>query len=451
MNFSKLDKQTRDALPDDMFAFARTRQVPINDEHHTRLAWRMLDATKGVTDEERMAARGRVLQRAKTLGMDTKDWNKVQSMTIECMSLNIATGDHPNKMPFSGVLTKLDEPSDGAPGGANGKKVIVTSDAARAALSSVLGMAVDFTPSFDGHDAQKKIGIITSADIVGNELVVEGFVYAADFPETAELIQQLKDVLGFSFEAQRIFVEDMSASILRVIALTFTGAAILLKDKAAFKTTRLAASADTGDLKMTPEELKAILDNALKPITDRLTAVEAANTTIVGDITATNKIKAQVEPHAAALDTVAATMAAAGIDASHLKAQAAHMRSEAAAGRMPSLVATMTVPAAKPGAVDDVAIKAMIAEALKPVQNQLDETKTLLTDAQNQLRLGAGGPGRKTIAPQVTTLMAKANLAFPEGDKKLQIGEVDAALAKASLSLSQRLMLKGELTKMGAL
>ena len=72
-------------------------------------------------------------------------------------------------MPFSGVLTKLDEPSDYAPGGAAGKRIIVTADAAQKALESLLGMAVDFTPSFDGHDAKSKIGIITSADIVGNE------------------------------------------------------------------------------------------------------------------------------------------------------------------------------------------------------------------------------------------------------------------------------------------
>src|SRR6185437_3057205 len=156
-----------------------------------------------------------------------------KSMQLECMSLDISAGDHPNKMPFSGVLTRVDEPSDAAPGGSGGRRIIVTADAARAALPSLLGMAVNFTPSFDGHDTRNKIGIITSAEVVGNALRVSGFVYASDFPETAELIQRLKNVLGFSFEAQRLVVEDPSAEVLRITELVFTGAAILLKDKAA--------------------------------------------------------------------------------------------------------------------------------------------------------------------------------------------------------------------------
>lgn len=47
------------------------------------------------------------------------------------MALNISNDDdHPNKMPFSGVLTKLDEPSDEAPHGTGGRKIIITSEAA---------------------------------------------------------------------------------------------------------------------------------------------------------------------------------------------------------------------------------------------------------------------------------------------------------------------------------
>jgi hypothetical protein len=174
-----------------------------------------------------------------------------QAVHLHAMALNISNSDHPNKMPFSGILVRLDEPSDAAPGGANGRRIIVTAEAAERALPSLLGMAVDFTPSFDGHDAQAKIGVITSADIVGNAISISGFIYAADFPETASMIKAMKSALGFSFEAQRLTVSDPSADILTITGLAFTGAAILRKDKAAYTTTSLAASAaKTKDLKM---------------------------------------------------------------------------------------------------------------------------------------------------------------------------------------------------------
>jgi hypothetical protein len=159
------------------------------------------------------------------------------------MALDIPSGDHPNRKPFKGVLVHLDRLSDGAPAGTNGRRIIVTAAAGKNALSSLLGMAVNSSPSLDGHDAKNKIGVITSADIVGNAIRIAGFVYAADFPETANTIKALKNDLGFSFEAQHITVLDPHAAVLTITELAFTGAAILLKSKAAFATTSLAASA----------------------------------------------------------------------------------------------------------------------------------------------------------------------------------------------------------------
>jgi hypothetical protein len=165
------------------------------------------------------------------------------TLNISAMALNILSDDHVNKMPFNGVLVHLDRLSDAAPAGSYGKRIIVTADAGRRALPSLLGMAVNFTPSFDGHDTKNKIGIITSANIVGNAIVIAGFVYAADFPDTARTIKASAADLGFSFEAQRLTVLDPSAHVLTITELAFTGAAIIRKDKAAYTTTSLAASA----------------------------------------------------------------------------------------------------------------------------------------------------------------------------------------------------------------
>lgn len=458
MTVIKLDKKTRDALPPEMFAFPRTRRCPLNDQHHTMLAWAMVDGVQDASADERREARQAILARAAALAIETKDWHKVKSMSIECMSLEISDSEHPNKMPFSGVLTKLDELSDAPPHGSGGRLVIVSTEAARRALSSLLGMSVNFTPSFDGHDPKAKIGIITSADIVGNEVRIEGFVYASDFPETAALIQELKSVLGFSFEAQRIYVEDPSADVLRITELTFTGAAILLKDKGAFKSTSLAASAENGDLNMTAEELKALMgplfDTALKPITDRLTLVEGANTTIVASIEAGNAIRNKVEPHAAALEAQATAMDTAGLTgvATGLRKAAADMRAEAAAGRLPSNL-TVAAPVVVPTAPVEMAtqITAAVEAALKPVKDELAATKTQLADAVAGKRLSASAPDRKTVAPQVSALMNKAAIAMPEGEAKLAVGTVDALMAAASLNMTQKIMVKNELGRLGVL
>src|SRR5437868_7062520 len=140
--------------------------------------------------------------------------NQPAALSICAMALDIPAGDHPNRMPFSGVLVQLDRLSDGAPSGSGGRRIIVTAEAGRKALPSLLGMAVNFTPSFDGHSPRHKIGVITSADVVGNAIVIAGLIYAADFPETAGLIKALKNDLGFSFEAQRITVLDPHAAVL---------------------------------------------------------------------------------------------------------------------------------------------------------------------------------------------------------------------------------------------
>src|SRR5258708_22230496 len=90
---------------------------------------------------------------------------------------------HPNRLPFEGVLTLLDVPSDKAPRGARGHRVVLTRATAEAALPSLLGMAVDYKAGWDGHDARQKCGIITSANIEGARLMVSGFLFARDYPE----------------------------------------------------------------------------------------------------------------------------------------------------------------------------------------------------------------------------------------------------------------------------
>jgi hypothetical protein len=123
--------------------------------------------------------------------------------------------------------------------------VILTHHAALSALPSLLGMAVDYAPSWDGHDARRKCGIITHADVEGSRLQVGGYLFSKDFPEVERQMRQcVPGAMGMSWELADAHVEDMRAEIWTLTRATFTGAAILLREKAAYRNTsfELAAS-----------------------------------------------------------------------------------------------------------------------------------------------------------------------------------------------------------------
>lgn len=142
---------------------------------------------------------------------------------------------HPNRIPFKGVLCYLDVPSDKAPAGSEGHRVILTTEAAEAAIDSLVGMGVGFKPNWDGHDARQKCGFITNAYILGNELWVEGHVFGRDFPEIIEQFNKPDVAMGLSYEMCDVHIPNMRERVWRIARTTFTGAAILLCDKAAYK------------------------------------------------------------------------------------------------------------------------------------------------------------------------------------------------------------------------
>lgn len=160
-------------------------------------------------------------------------------MRLEAMAMKMPdVAGHPNRIPFEGVLTLVDEASTRAPSGARGHRVVLTRAAAMDALPSLLGMAVGFTPGWDGHDVRRKCGLITEADLIGNELRVRGYVYGRDFPEVVKQVEGGQpDSMGMSYELADAHVADMRADVWTVTRAIFTGAAVLLRDKAAYRNT----------------------------------------------------------------------------------------------------------------------------------------------------------------------------------------------------------------------
>jgi hypothetical protein len=193
----------------------------------------------------------------------------VESMAIEMPRVHA----HPNRAEFRGVLTTVDVASDKSPSGARGHRVLLTRRAAEAAIPSLMGMGLDYSPALDRHDARRKIGVITRAEIVGRTIEVGGFLYARDFPEIVAEIGRTApspfgsgqgknshqpsavrnniptlspsarkggaafDGLGMSYEITDALVEDITASVWVLNRVTFTGAAVLRRDKAAYGST----------------------------------------------------------------------------------------------------------------------------------------------------------------------------------------------------------------------
>ncbi|GGH14749.1 hypothetical protein GCM10007036_14270 [Alsobacter metallidurans] len=434
-----LTKEQRDKLPAEDFAVPGRRLLPIHDAKHVSLAWGSVITASGLSDEERAAARAAILARADQFGLDTAAWRKLKDLRIEAMSLALPeSDDHPNRMPFSGVLVKLNEVSDAAPGGSGGRKILVTKEAADAALGSLLGMGVNYTWGYDGHDPRQKIGLITDATIEGDEIRIAGFIYAADFPEVADDIRGLKDALGFSFEAASIFVADPTADPLTITALTFTGAAILRKDKAAYTSTSLAAAAADEDDTMTPE-MKAALD--------AITASVAGLATQVADIAAKQAAAPAVDPKiqaaaeaAAKLDEQAAALTAAG-----LTEAAAAITAQAVALRTGKPVAAPVAAAAAPVVVAPAPVD------LKPITDALAALSTKVADISAAAAKTATPPERKTLAPGISAILARAAITLPEGDAKMDRATVDAALVKAGMAPEQRLTTKIALEHAGLL
>jgi hypothetical protein len=172
--------------------------------------------------------------------MDARRGMDMRAMAVEFPEVE----GHPNRMPFEGCLTLVDVPSDKAPNGARGHRVVLTREAAEAALPSLLGMAVDYKAGWDGHDARQKCGIITSAWLeprnIGKKLMVRGFLFARDYPEVhakAGVVVEAEGEMGMSYELADARVADMRAGVWRLTKATFTGAAILLRAKAAYRGT----------------------------------------------------------------------------------------------------------------------------------------------------------------------------------------------------------------------
>jgi hypothetical protein len=76
---AELSEAQRDKLDEDQFAFPKERKEPLNNASHVRNAIARFDQVKGVSDDDRDEAWGRITRAAKKHGVDVneKSWREL--------------------------------------------------------------------------------------------------------------------------------------------------------------------------------------------------------------------------------------------------------------------------------------------------------------------------------------------------------------------------------------
>ncbi len=312
---------------------------------------------------------------------------------------------------------------------------MMPSNVAEAALDSLLGMAVDFTPNFDGHDRQNKIGLITGANVVGDAVEIEGFFYAKDFPEECKRIRTEKGALGFSFEADAR-IQDVDADIWVIEHCVFTGAAVLYKDLAAYTTTSLAAKAEQDIEMLTEEMMKTLLASAISAaITPLAASIEKQG----ADLAAVQKtIEAGIGTHSE------------NGHVRHMRNIAAHMCAAAVGGNVPNIYRDHDfLPGARieAGKAEPTAAELAAAAAKDKVVTDLSATvadlTTKLTDLSAKGFTNAAEPERKTLSPEIKTLLAKGGVKDEDvKEGKLSHAQADAMLDAAGIKGTKAIEMK---------
>lgn len=425
-------------MASNLFALPSRKMFPLSDRTHVILAWDMVKRAKGLSDAGRQEARENILKRAKELGIDTSNWSQINAAALHGSALAV-TGEnsHPNRMPFAGILTWYDVPSDNPPHGSGGQRVLIPSEIGIPALASLVGQAVNFVANSEWtkHNSQDKVGVITAAS-AGEPMAdgaipvyIEGYIYAQDFPEAATAIKLNQNLLGLSYETSETALAAGTYHGEDVAVTTslgyYTGAAILLKHTAAYTSTAIAAAnsnqeahmADKKTLDIKPEHMDALkaMKAAIQHIDSIADSMMAEFGTKDPDEKGDGDKKGGVQ--AAGADTATETT---------VTPPAATVVPPAA-----TVAAVETPPAttqvATAAAPDTATSLAALAETVKSLQT----TMAAMTAASDGQRRSAAYP----------TQLAAGHAQTPESDHTKLLAAIDA---DTSLSMEQRWVKKIE-------
>lgn len=206
--------------------------------------------------------------------------HKRETITLACSQLQAdATKLDLNQQPFSGVLLRVEEISCGQPQVGPGGKLYVSRQAAQAAcdiINASGGLPLDVKDDLSGHQNNNIVGTMTSAAIVGQDLLVKGHLFPFNKPEeTTQIARHIND-LGMSINAETAFhtvlmrnpTTNVDETVAYIDELYPLGANILYSKLATWTNTKVIQASGT---KPIPENQPKNIMNDNQNITDLLT------------------------------------------------------------------------------------------------------------------------------------------------------------------------------------
>jgi|GEM_PF-2075968 hypothetical protein len=168
---------------------------------------------------------------------------------IEAAAVVKSPRSMPNCLPIEGVLFIIDEPSECAPSKGSDLPLYVprhVAEVAAEAINAAGGLPLDADDSLSCHANNHIVGIMTSAQIDGNQFLVKGHLFPWSQGEKVQLITANQNILGMSMNAQAMTRPAIvgGARVSHIDSLEILGANILYADRATYQKTqtRIAAS-----------------------------------------------------------------------------------------------------------------------------------------------------------------------------------------------------------------
>ena len=260
-----------------------------------------------------------------------------------------------NEMQWEGAVTKINTPSDGTPGGAY-QQVIFERAAVEANGQSMVNMPLNCewpnddwwsnpALAFTGHCERFVIGVVQKVWIDGDYLMCSGIIWKDNYYDVAYMIQNAKDALGFSVEVYPLESKVQEDGYEHVTQLEFTGLCICWSNVAAFEDTfltQLIACKKQNNVKtketeedMNEEQMKAMLAEFTKGITEEIAKVEASVETKISAVKDLTESLKPVEVDKEAFTALEATNA-------ELKAEIEKLKATVVAPVVPAPTATQT-------------------------------------------------------------------------------------------------------------
>lgn len=237
------------------------------------------------------------------------DKDKNKSFSLEASDIEVQSNT--NKMYIIGCIATIDEASEGSPGGADGKRVILSSKNADKCIQTFKGQPMNclfenwgYIPdTFTGHGNQywgKYFGFIEDAWQDGKKLMAKIVVWKEAFPQLASTIINAQRSLGFSIEIYPTQLHEDEEEHIVVDEWEAFGCALLWRNCAAFGEEtyieKLVASLEKskeskGDAEMTKEEIQSIVASVSAGVTEEVKKIVDEKITGLG----IEDIKASIE------------------------------------------------------------------------------------------------------------------------------------------------------------